>query len=44
MRPLPECFADIDDPRRRQGRHHSLLAVLAIAAATLCGARTYQVG
>ena len=43
MRSLPELFADIDDPRRRQGRRHPLPAVLAIAtAATLCGARTYQ--
>ena len=43
MRSLPECFADIDDPRRRQGRRHPLPTVLAIAtAATLCGARTYQ--
>ena len=43
MRSLPEVFADIDDPRRRQGRRHPLPTVLAIAtAATLCGARTYQ--
>ena len=43
MRSLPECFADIDDPRRRQGRRHPLPTVLAIAtAATLRGARTYQ--
>ena len=43
MRSLPECFADIDDPRRRRGRRHPLPTVLAIAtAATLCGARTYQ--
>ena len=43
MRSLPEFFADIDDPRRRQGRRHTLPTVLAIAtAATLCGARTYQ--
>ena len=40
---LPEFFAGIDDPRRRQGRRHMLPAVLAIAtAATLCGARTCQ--
>ena len=43
MRSLPEFFAEIGDPRRRQGRRHPLPAVLAIAlAATLCGARTYQ--
>ena len=43
MRSLPDCFADIDDPRRRQGRRHPLPVVLAIAAgATLCGARGYR--
>ena len=43
MRSLPGCFADIDDPRRRQGRRHPLPVVLAIAAgATLCGARGYK--
>jgi len=43
MRSLPEFFADIDDPRRRQGRRHPLPVVLAIAAgATLCGARGYK--
>ena len=43
MRSLPEFFADIDDPRRRQGRRHPLPTVLAIAAgATLCGARGYK--
>ena len=43
MRSLPDCFADIDDPRRRQGRRHPLPTVLAIAAgATLCGARGYR--
>ena len=31
MRSLPDCFADIDDPRRRQGRRHPLPTVLAIA-------------
>lgn len=43
MRALPQFFADIDDPRRRQGRRHPLPAVLALAAgATLCGMRGYQ--
>ena len=35
MRSLPDCFADIDDPRRRQGRCHPLPTVLAIAAVPL---------
>jgi hypothetical protein len=43
MRALPECFADIPDPRRGQGRRHPLPVVLAIAAAaTLCGMRGYK--
>ena len=43
MRALPLFFADIDDPRRRQGRRHPLPTVLAIAtAATLCGMRGYK--
>ncbi len=43
MRSLPDFFADLDDPRRRQGRRHPLAVVLAIAAgATLCGARGYK--
>ncbi len=43
MRLLPEFFADIPDPRRRQGRRHPLPVVLAIAAAaTLCGMRGYK--
>jgi len=42
MQSLPEFFADIPDPRRGQGRRHSLPTVLAIAAgATLCGMRGY---
>ena len=43
MRALPAFFYDIDDPRRAQGRRHSLPTVLALAtAATLCGARGYK--
>ena len=43
MQSLPNFFADIDDPRRAQGRRHRLSTVLAIAAgATLCGMRGYQ--
>ncbi len=40
---LSDCFADIPDPRRGQGRRHPLPTVLAIAAgAILCGMRSYQ--
>jgi len=43
MRSLPDFFIDIPDPRRAQGRRHSLPAVLAIAAgAILCGMRGYK--
>jgi len=43
MRSLPDFFADIQDPRRGQGRLHPLPVVLAIAtAATLCGMRGYK--
>jgi len=43
MRSLPECFADVPDPRRGQGRRHPLPAALAMAAgAVLCGARGYK--
>jgi hypothetical protein len=43
MQSLPSFFADIPDPRRTQGRRHSLAAVLALAAgATLCGMRGYK--
>jgi hypothetical protein len=43
MRSLPQCFALIADPRRRQGRRHRLAVVLGIAAgAVLCGMRGYQ--
>jgi hypothetical protein len=42
MKSLPDFFSDIPDPRRPQGRRHSLKTVLAIAtAATLCGMRGY---
>jgi hypothetical protein len=42
MESLPDFFSDIPDPRRAQGRRHSLSTVLAIAAgATLCGMRGY---
>lgn len=43
MRTLPECFADIPDPRRKQGQRHSLPTILAIAAgAILCGMEGYK--
>jgi hypothetical protein len=43
MRSLPYFFKDIPDPRRAQGRRHSLPTVLAIATgAILCGMRGYQ--
>jgi Druantia protein DruA/DDE_Tnp_1-associated len=43
MYSLPRFFADIPDPRRRQGRRHRLATVLAIAAAScLCGMRGYK--
>lgn len=43
MRMLPDFFADIPDPRRAQGRRHSLPTVLAIAAgAVLCGMCGYK--
>ena len=43
MQSLPDFFRAIPDPRRGQGRRHSLHVVLAIAAAaTLCGARGYK--
>ena len=43
MRSLPDFFTDIADPRRAQGRRHSLPTVLAIAAgAILCGMRGYK--
>ena len=43
MQSLPDFFLDIADPRRSQGRRHSLPTVLAIAcAAILCGMRGYK--
>ncbi len=43
MRSLYDFFADIPDPRRAQGRRHSLPTVLSIcAAAILCGMRGYK--
>jgi hypothetical protein len=43
MRSLPGCFKTITDPRRPQGRKHSVHVVLAIAAgAVLCGMRGYK--
>jgi len=43
MRALPDFFIGITDPRREQGRRHSLQTILAIAvAATLCGASGYK--
>ena len=43
MRSLPSFFAEIEDPRRSQGRRHRLSTVLAIAAgAVLCGMRSYE--
>jgi len=42
MESLLDFFADIPDPRRAQGRRHSLATVLAIAAAaSLCGMHGY---
>lgn len=42
MESLFHFFTDIPDPRRRQGRRHSLPTVLSLAAAaTLCGAHGY---
>ena len=43
MRSLPDFFKQIHDPRRAQGRQHSVHVVLAIAAAAvLCGMRGYK--
>lgn len=43
MKSLPAFFREIPDPRRAQGRRHSLPTVMAIAAAAvLCGMRGYR--
>ena len=43
METLPDFFRDIDDPRRKEGRRHTLPSVLALAtAAVLCGMRGYK--
>jgi len=43
MQALPDFFTDMKDPRRGQGRRHSLTTVLSIAvAAILCGAKGYS--
>lgn len=43
MKSLPDFFRNIKDPRRAQGRRHSLHVVLAIsAAAVLCGMAGYK--
>jgi hypothetical protein len=43
MESLPHFFRGIPDPRRAQGRRHSLSTVLAMAAAAvLCGMRGYH--
>ncbi len=43
MSSLYDFFTDIDDPRRAQGRKHSLPTTLALAtAAVLCGVRGYK--
>jgi len=43
MYALPQCFKSITDPRRGQGKRHSLSTVLSlVAAATLCGYEGYR--
>ena len=43
MRSLPAFFADMPDPRRKQGQRHSLATILAIATgAVLCGMEGYK--
>lgn len=43
MQDLPSLFGDIPDPRRQQGRRHSLPTILSLAAAaTLCGKKGYS--
>ncbi len=43
MRALPDCFATIPDPRRKQGQRHSLATILGMATgAILCGMEGYK--
>jgi len=43
MRLLPSFFNEMTDPRRRQGRRHSLSTILAISVgAVLCGMEGYK--
>lgn len=43
MRGLPDFFRNVKDPRRTQGKRHSLSSILAIiAGATLCGMKGYK--
>ena len=43
MQALPDFFRQIPDPRRGEGKRHSLATVLGIVAgAVLCGMRGYQ--
>lgn len=43
MHSLPSFFSEVTDPRRAEGRRHSLVTVLAISAgAVLCGMRGYH--
>jgi len=48
MRALPDFFMNIPDPRRGQGRRHSLPTVLAIAVAAhfadLAATKTFRLG
>ncbi|MDZ7581921.1 MAG: transposase family protein [Deltaproteobacteria bacterium] len=43
MQSLPDFFRQIPDPRRDEGKRHSLSTVLGIVAgAVLCGMRGYR--